>query len=335
MSPSDESVTEEPPLSNNEISPEEPEDEKRQEPNAETDKPTPHGAHADQDAQEMVIASLRTQVQDLFSQVNQLNTKLVRSYDRYSDLEDALHTTTTSLRVSTQKISQLELEKSQHLSQLTSGLLVEKTHVTAELTRLMERATEEAAQRGQAEHAKDKIERELEELSASLFGEANRMVQEARLARSLSERKVEGAEGRLREAEEAVRVMQNQMQALMQEKEAEGQQRTGASTPDSARSNAGERLMKGHLAYREYCSFLAHLRQMHASNPNGLPPAIATLLQLPFLSRLLNEDACVPCPPCTLASDIFIVSPHSASTLPPLSTGFRVALSSRLSTPAS
>ena len=101
--------------------------------------------HSDPDAQAMVIDSLRSQIQDLFSQVTQLNTKLVKSYDRVSDLEDELHVTSANLRASTLKVSNLELERTQHLSALSTGLLVEKDHVTTELSRLMERATEEAA----------------------------------------------------------------------------------------------------------------------------------------------------------------------------------------------
>lgn len=73
------------------------------------------------DAQAQVIASLREQVQDLFSQVTQLNNKLVKSYDRVSDLEDELHVTSSNLRSSSIKISNLELERAQHLSALNTG----------------------------------------------------------------------------------------------------------------------------------------------------------------------------------------------------------------------
>lgn len=295
-------------------------------------KPGGENIDIDHDAQEMVITSLRTQVQDLFSQVNQLNNKLVQSYDRVSDLEDSLHVTTTNLHLSNQKIDRLELEKSQHLSQVTSGLLVERNHVTAELTRLMERATEEAAQRGQAENAKDRIERELEELSASLFGEANGMVEEARIARSLSERKVEEAEGRLKEAEEAVRIMQSQMQTLMQEKE-DVERKPDTMTLNSA-VGVAEKLMKRHLAYNEFLAFLAHLRHLHASNPTGIPPTMASLLQSPFLSRLLNEDASVYLVTnISKESDYLSVATRlSASILLHPSIGFLVVLSSPLFT---
>ncbi|KAF8955353.1 hypothetical protein BDZ97DRAFT_1926934 [Flammula alnicola] len=173
----------------------------------------------DRDAQEMVIDSLRAQIQDLFSQVSQLNNKLVKSYDRVSDLEDELHVASANVRTSSLKISQLELERTQHLSALNTGLLVEKSHVTTELNRLMEKATEEAAQRGQAESARMAIEKDLDDLSASLFGQANSMVAEARFEKHLSERKVEDAERALKSAEEAVQLMQMQMQAMQVERE--------------------------------------------------------------------------------------------------------------------
>lgn len=92
-------------------------------------------------------------------QVTALNSKLVKSYDRVSDLEDSQHVTQSALRTSSLRITQLEQEKTEHLSALDTGLLVERAHVTTELTRLMEKATEEAAQRGQAETAKHEIEK--------------------------------------------------------------------------------------------------------------------------------------------------------------------------------
>ena len=117
-----------------------------------------NGSVYDPDAQQSVITSLRGQIQELVNQVTQLNNKLVKSYDRVSDLEDELHVTSSQLRTSSIKVSQLELERSQHISALSTGLLVEKSNVTNELNRLMEKATEEAAHRGQAESARVAIE---------------------------------------------------------------------------------------------------------------------------------------------------------------------------------
>ncbi|KZT23631.1 hypothetical protein NEOLEDRAFT_1149156 [Neolentinus lepideus HHB14362 ss-1] len=253
----------------------------------------------DPEAQAMVIGSLRAQVQDLFSQVTQLNNKLVQSYDRVSDLEDGLHMTSSNLRASSLKVSQLELERTQHLAALNTGLLVERTHVTAELTRLMEKATEEAARRGQAESARAEIEKDLDDLSASLFGQANTMVAEARLAQAASERKVEDAEQALKGAEEAVTAMQQQIQAMQEEKEravASAEQmhiRMGKGKwverdKDPSGTHPSSRLLSVHTPYQEFLLFVAHLRSTRPASPT--PPSISSLLPLPFIARLVTED---------------------------------------------
>ncbi|OSC97792.1 hypothetical protein PYCCODRAFT_1398201 [Trametes coccinea BRFM310] len=253
----------------------------------------------DPDAQAMVIESLRAQVQDLFSQVSQLNNKLVRSYDRVSDLEDELHVTSANLRQATLKISQLELERTQHLSALSTGLLVEKSHVTAELNRLMEKATEEAARRGQAETARAEIEQELDDLSAGLFNQANTMVAEARMAEARSARKLEETEAALRGAEEVVGALQAQMQALQAEKEQadrrveEMRARMGKGkwverSPDGNRAHR-PRLMVTHVPYHEFLVFISHLRTIRPLSAQ--PPAMSGLLPLPFLARLVAEDS--------------------------------------------
>jgi Rab guanine nucleotide exchange factor SEC2 len=254
----------------------------------------------DLDAQELLISSLRAQIQDLFSQVSQLNSKLVKSYDRVSDLEDDLHVASANLRSSSLKISHLELERTQHLSALNTGLLVEKSHVTAELNRLMERATEEAAQRGQAESARIAIEKEIDDLSASLFDQANTMVAEARFAKHLSERKVEDAERALKSAEEAVQLMQVQMQSMQAEKEEmEKMSQNSELVVDKGTRverlhndiSLSLRLLNSHGPYQDYLAFLSHLRVLHSTSSS--PPTMTTLLPLPFLARLLNEDSYV------------------------------------------
>lgn len=263
----------------------------------------PVGDESDEDtseAQAQVIASLRAQVTDLFSQVTQLNNKLVSSYDRVSDLEDELHDTSSSLRNASLTISSLELERSHHLAALNTGLLVEKAHVTAELNRLMERATEEAAQRGQAESARHDIEKDLDDLSASLFHQANTMVAEARLNHARCERKVVEAEQALKIAEDAVKDMQIQMQALHAEKEAADRDAQEAKFSmrkgkwvEQYDPRVGDvpriRFVTAHAPYAEFIAFVTHLRGMRTSQP--APPAISTLLTQPFVARLINEDS--------------------------------------------
>ncbi|EJD01440.1 uncharacterized protein FOMMEDRAFT_111261 [Fomitiporia mediterranea MF3/22] len=227
------------------------------------------------DAQARVIASLRAQVTDLITQVSQLNRKLVKSYDRVSDLDRA-----------------------QHLAALNTGLYVEKAHVTFELTRLMERATAEAAARGQAESARQNIEQELDDLSASLFDQANTMVAEARFERSMSECKIMEAEMALKSAEEAVAVMQSQMQTLREEKDRTSDEisrlrtlmekgKFVERTPILAATSV--KLLSLHAPYQEFVQFIVHLRSIRYSTVN--PPHISTLLPLPFLARIQTEDS--------------------------------------------
>ncbi|KAL4079516.1 proline-rich protein [Scleroderma citrinum] len=251
------------------------------------------------EAQAQIIESLRSQVTDLFTQVTQLNSKLVASYDRVSDLEDQFHESSSSLRNATLTISSLELERSEHLAALNTGLLVEKAHVTAELNRLMERATEEAAQRGQAESARHDIEKDLDDLSATLFHQANTMVAEARLNQARSERKVREAEEALKSAEEAVKVMQAQMQALEADKMAAEREASDARTimgkgkwverHDHKPEAPKMRFLTIHTPYTEFMAFVAHLRTLRSSQ--FVPPAISSLLNQPFLTRLITEDS--------------------------------------------
>jgi len=260
----------------------------------------PRRASVDKDAQELVISSLRTQVQDLVSQVTELNNKLVKSYDRVSDLEDDLHVTSSTLRSSSVKVSQLELERSQHLSALNTGLLVERSHVTSELTRLMEKATEEADKRGQAESARADIEKDLDDVSAALFDQANTMVAEARLGRAQSDRKAEAAERALVEAEGAVKLMQQELQALQQEKEA-AERSTEDMRAAMGKGKWAERassipanvhhLLTSHISYQEFLSLISHLRTLRGTNSQ--PPTIGSLLGLPFMARIQMEDTYV------------------------------------------
>jgi hypothetical protein len=254
---------------------------------------------SDEQAEAMVVDSLRAQVQDLFSQVTQLNSKLVSSYDRVSDLEDDLHMSSANARSSALKIAQLELERTQHLSALNTGLLVERSAVTAELSRVMEKATDEAARAGKAENARVEIEQELDDLSAGLFNQANNMVAQARFAQASSERKVEEAEIALRAAEEAVSSMQAHVQALQAEKEqanAEAESirmRMGKGKwierNSVAPSSKEIQLLSSHSPYQEFLLFIAHLRSVRPATTH--PPVMASLLQLPFLARLQNEDS--------------------------------------------
>ncbi|EST06487.1 GDPGTP exchange factor Sec2p [Kalmanozyma brasiliensis GHG001] len=152
-------------------------------------------------SQEMSVEELQAQVKDLGNQVAGLNDKLVKSFNRIADLEDDYSEAQERLASMSTKIKELEKERAEHLAALDTGLLVEKAHVSSEMQRMMDRVIEETAQRGQAESDKSKIEAELDELSSSLFSEANKMVAVERLSRARAEEKSVNMEERLKDTE--------------------------------------------------------------------------------------------------------------------------------------
>lgn len=158
-------------------------------------------AEASTTQDDVSVEALQAQVKDLTNQVTGLNEKLVRSFNRIADLEDDYSDAQERVRSMSTKIKELEKERAEHLDALNTGLLVEKAHVSNEMQRMMDRVIEETAQRGKAESDKSKIEAELDELSSSLFSEANKMVAVERLSRARAEEKSRNMEERLKDTE--------------------------------------------------------------------------------------------------------------------------------------
>lgn len=179
---------------------------------------------------EMSKESLLAQVKDLTNQVTGLNEKLVRSFNRIADLEDDFSEAQERIRSMSTKIKELEKERSEHLDALNTGLLVEKEHVSTEMQRMMDRVIEETAQRGKAESDKSKIEAELDELSSSLFSEANKMVAVERLSRARAEEKSRNMEERLKDTEGIMLEQQKVLADLQRQVE----QLQSGSTPKKA-----------------------------------------------------------------------------------------------------
>ncbi|KAH8925279.1 hypothetical protein BT69DRAFT_1295794 [Atractiella rhizophila] len=150
-----------------------------------------------------LITSLRSQITDLTSQVHTLNSKLVSSFHKISDLEDEQE----HARVLKKRVAGLEKEKQEWNAALEGGTFVERRHVQSELTSLMDKILKETEQRTSAEAAKATIEGELDQLSSSLFMEANKMVASERMVRAQ-------AEAKMASLEESVQDMQGVLDAL-------------------------------------------------------------------------------------------------------------------------
>lgn len=246
----------------------------------------------DDDASKLLISSLRTQLTDLHSQLEMLNSKLISSYSRISSLEDDLYLSNTNLDTTQARLKSLEHQRQSHIEALQSGVLVERAAIATELSRLMERATEEERMRGEEEGKRKEIERDLFELSAGLFGQANTMVAEERMARASAQRRVEECESQILAQSKQVKELESTVRVFKEERNAferEVGELHGLLKAVDRNQRGARRLRVGRVPYKEYIAFLEHLRALVPSTPT--PPAISTLITLPFLARLVTEDS--------------------------------------------
>ncbi|ORY74629.1 hypothetical protein BCR37DRAFT_352548 [Protomyces lactucae-debilis] len=109
-----------------------------------------------------------------------LNQKLVGAIERQAELEDQVAQARQELRHAQQQIAKLEQEQRETKDRLAAGLLVSKSQVEDETQGLRQTLQVEQANRTTAEEARSRIEKELEDLTRSLFEEANKLVSTAR-----------------------------------------------------------------------------------------------------------------------------------------------------------
>ncbi|KAG8831725.1 hypothetical protein FRC18_006103 [Serendipita sp. 400] len=264
------------------------------------------------DPRALVIASLRTQISDLFSQVSLLNTKLVQSYDRVSQLEETLDENNEKLRALDGERINLEREKDvlereriKHEEMLRDGQLVERKAVAEEMSRLMEESIAATNAKQTAEAKKSQIEAELSDLSANLFTAANDMVVKERqmrssvedaLAASVSSRtaleaQVNDYQKRLMDGDKTVEALKEERGLREVEmNELRKAVKSMNSVNISSQGSGVIRMMNSHLPFKgDYLSFISHLRTLFPTTPN--PPNLSSLLTLPFVQRLAIEDS--------------------------------------------
>jgi hypothetical protein len=133
---------------------------------------------------------------DLNDEVATLSNKLINAINHQTNLDDTLSATRHELETSREQIRQLEYENEEFSNQLAQGILVSSDVVQVEKQKIMasmahERELREEAEkekrktiasmaherelREEAEKEKKKMELELENLTAALFEEANKV----------------------------------------------------------------------------------------------------------------------------------------------------------------
>ncbi|KAF9918332.1 rab guanine nucleotide exchange factor S2 [Lobosporangium transversale] len=144
------------------------------------------------------IDKLTAQNSSLAAENDSLVNKLVESTEGRMDLDQQLNITQMELQAAQSELKMLR-ENEKHyeklLNMISSGQLIEKKDVQP----VIENLAYESQRRSQIETSKMKLESELEDLSRSLFEEANRMVKEERRATYMAEKKIESLERQLDE----------------------------------------------------------------------------------------------------------------------------------------
>ncbi|KAG0268809.1 rab guanine nucleotide exchange factor S2 [Linnemannia exigua] len=144
------------------------------------------------------IDDLTAQNSNLVAENDSLSSKLVESTEGRMDLDQQLTITQMELQVAQKEIKVLQASQKHYeqlLAMISSGQLIEKKDVQP----VIENLAYESQRRSQIESSKLKLESELEDLSKSLFEEANRMVNEERQATYMAGKKVESLERQLDE----------------------------------------------------------------------------------------------------------------------------------------
>lgn len=112
---------------------------------------------------------------DLSSEVATLSAKLVQAINNQTNLDDSLSATRQELEEARQRLLEVEAENEKYRSDISSGIMIKRSDVEAEILSMKQTLDEERAKRTVAEKEKREMEQELETLTAALFEEANKV----------------------------------------------------------------------------------------------------------------------------------------------------------------
>jgi len=187
---------------------------------------------------------------DLNAEVATLSTKLINAINYQTTLDDTLSATRSELDKARDKIKVLEERNETQREMLSGDVWVRKKAVEQEKQRLLGRIAAEKHLREEVEKDKKKIELELENLTAALFEEANKMVvsakEEARREQDVLHKKndqlraqIADTEALLKSQQEQLAELKNVMEQMTIERE-EHSAITAPSSPGFIRSDGKE-----------------------------------------------------------------------------------------------
>lgn len=117
--------------------------------------------------------TLRTQLELVSEQSQQLNAKLVASITHHAQLEDQVFSLEALRETTDRRVEDLEREKARWEDSMNTGLLVERAQIRDEMQRLAAGLVEEERRRGSAEERRAQVESEVDELTSSLFDQVS------------------------------------------------------------------------------------------------------------------------------------------------------------------
>ncbi|SPQ19769.1 c02d77b8-3a4b-482f-b180-5e75a4558889 [Thermothielavioides terrestris] len=177
---------------------------------------------------------------DLDDEVATLSTKLINAINHQTTLDDNLTAARLELEKSRERIRQLEAVVEEQREMLAGDVWVRRKVVEEEKAQLIARAAEEKRARLDMEQQKRKIEQELENLTAALFEEANKMViaakEDARIEQEALQRKNDQLRAQLADTEGLLRSQQEQLAELkhvMEQMTVEKEEQSPPTLPSS------------------------------------------------------------------------------------------------------
>jgi Rab guanine nucleotide exchange factor SEC2 len=151
---------------------------------------------------------------DLSNEVAALSDKLINAINHQTTLDDTLAQTRHELAASRARIEQLEAEARAHEEKVSSGQLLARDDVDGEKNKLMADLADERKQKTLVQQEKRGIEAELENLTASLFEEANKMVASANMEREAIEKKNQQLRDQIKDTEQLLASQHEQLTEL-------------------------------------------------------------------------------------------------------------------------
>jgi len=174
---------------------------------------------------------------DLNDEVATLSTKLIDAINNQTNLDDTLSRTRMELDESRNRVGQLEAQNAEQREMLSGDVWVRRKTVEAEKTSLLSRVAEEKRRRLEVEAQKRKMEQELENLTAALFEEANKMVvtakEEAKTEHEALHRRNDLLRAQLADTEGLLRSQQEQLAELKHVMEQMSDDQTALTAPSS------------------------------------------------------------------------------------------------------